>query len=750
MEPEPEITPLSIQGELERRLERLYGYIQPSAHFVNQLEQRLLSYAEGRSDRSLASRPILVLAGWLGALVVLVALGWFITLSLRTLPPHSLPSPAEWDTENVPSLLPENILPTSGLETLFPLRVAPAACGQQPHGLEDIPPEERPQAFAGGGQVGSGEFTFHLYLVCDPRFGRQGSGYEFSEVDGLGVLSLWSYNGRGSENPQALIVEYAGFEPFVEERSASGPVEENVSSFDLRGVSFPLEVFPDFSGGQLPLRFVIKTVTPEGKWAGAALTFTLQGGEEGYYPVGVKVAPLRPEELGLPPTLAQRTPSFPWKSAEQVYPQLNALHNLLERWQAPLLDSPGWLHRRTNIEEADGGDLFPGVTAYLRDEWFLLDEGRRVVAFILEERTLEGRLLQQVVAKEDEVRNFTFGMANLFTPYRLDLGDGLYRSALQTLRSGKPLQVETMTRGGKTLWVYRFEDLFPQPLEVEGEMSRGVLHLETLDAANGALLISETYAISLDGGTRLVRRESYTEVKRVEQLPAEALALFEASLSSYTPPPPRGDPPPLGFDLSQATLRLEAVAGDSFTAPTFWYGDLYAGEYLLGRVDFGLVAGGWCDRSASGLRLAFNYIALQPGGGSVAHLHWLDLRRVEQVFDPLPTLNLISPVSWSPREEQLAFWGCESETLCGLYLFDVESNQLRLLFSDTARSQPVVWNPDGTLLAFTTAQGDEEMIILRVADGQVVYQGLTGEVSSYYPWAILPSGMTGFGRCEVP
>jgi hypothetical protein len=142
-------------------------------------------------------------------------------------------------------------------------------------------------------------------------------------------------------------------------------------------------------------------------------------------------------------------------------------------------------------------------------------------------------------------------------------------------------------------------------------------------------------------------------------LPPEVLDLLGQEFRRYVPPAPD----PAGFDVSQSELTLRTIPGDSFERPTRFYGDIYAAggeaaEYLLGRVDFGAVPGGWCDRSADGDRLAFTYQVMEGNSFTSATLRWLDLRAVDQVHEVAPELILLSPAAWSPTAEQIAFSAC--------------------------------------------------------------------------------------------
>lgn len=177
-------------------------------------------------------------------------------------------------------------------------------------------------------------------------------------------------------------------------------------------------------------------------------------------------------------------------------------------------------------------------------------------------------------------------------------------------------------------------------------------------------------------------------------------------------------------------------AGD-FSGPTFWYGDLYAGGYLLGRVDFGLVPGGEpCDRSPDGALLAFTHTIndqIMPFR-QAGRLSLLDLRDAADVRYPAPEIVAIGELSWSPAAQQLAVFGCEAGAVgCGLYRFNPADGSVRQLVHHVFTAWRPIWSPDGSQIAFvTTLSGspvtDKYMVehtlyVVNFQTGEIVYQG---------------------------
>jgi hypothetical protein len=200
-----------------------------------------------------------------------------------------------------------------------------------------------------------------------------------------------------------------------------------------------------------------------------------------------------------------------------------------------------------------------------------------------------------------------------------------------------------------------------------------------------------------------------------------AVATLKPPSSTYVPPAPEGGPPPADFDPSNSPLDIRIHMGDDLNNPSFFYGDIYAMDYLLGRVDLGYSPVRWCDRSEDGSRLAFVYFT-PPETGESHKLRWFDLRDVTEVFDPLPDLEIKSGISWSPLGYQLAFFACAAEEKCGLYLLDADKNEYQLITDDVMGYHLLLWKPDGEELAFyATGTGGEKFYIVNVEHGEITF-----------------------------
>jgi hypothetical protein len=604
---------------------------------------------------------------------------------------------------------------------------------------------DAPQALIGGGKVTSDDFAFEIWLACDPSLSRANPGGDrFSEIDGLGILTIWRYDGPDMDGK---LTEFAGFEPFVQERGSNGPVSGGTANFGTTGIQFPVGVLPDFSKQDTRLRYQLKVRAPDGTLAGAALSFTLQRQVAGYRPVNIRIEALSAEELQVTGGNASVSPPFATMDPEELYPELKEVRQLLDRFSQPLRSAPGWIHTLVRREDPDGNGLYGSLTAWTNENWYQIDARGYVVAFVYTDRADDGRVLQQTIARDAETQNLTFSITGSFKPHPFDPGADLYNSLLTRLRSDQAANRTEGTRNGHPVWTFIFGDNRPEPTEVDGILTAALQKRDVIDRETGAILLSEMLRITPDGDESLVWRDTNQLIERVDAPPAEVLELLGQEAGSYTPRPPEGTPAPPGFDPSHSQLSKRTIEGDDFERPSFFYGDIYADGYLLGRVNFGSVPDGQCDRSADGSKLAFTYqTGDQEGWLTGSTLRWLDLRDVTAVHEPAPELRVINRVAWSPVGEQIAFSACQGDQeACGLYLYDLPADRVRLLTGAASTIWDVIWKPDGAQLALASAVGDTyTLFILDAANGEVVYQGVF-DLDAWRPAANAPINDWGVG-----
>ena len=595
---------------------------------------------------------------------------------------------------------------------------------------------DRPGLLIGGDTIQVGDFTLDLWLQCDSVFGASGGYLDAqSEIAGLGIYAGWTYHGTPQEGD---IHTYAGFEPYVRPYGGYGDLMDGSGDGANLGLQFPLQVIPAWTQiDELPLRFNYLLQPPDGEALGGVLSFTLKREPQGFQPVEIAVAPWQGDIALLRERQASGISPVPTKDPAELYPIWKEAVDLLNGWQASLLSGPGWIHLVDRRFDSGGGNqLFGGRTEILSEEWYQRDEQGFVATRAHLDRGTDGTILQQSYTQDGRTVNLTFGIDEPADPaFQLDLASGYSQALLSALRSGSQIvRSETVFEGRKAI-VYTWTQDPASPLKMEaGRLVAASARREILDLESGRPLVSELYETTSAGEERMVWKIVHETAERVQTLPQEVQDLLSREFEGYIPPEPEGTPAPAGFDVSQSDLTLRTIPGDSFERPTRFYGDIYAasgeaGEYLLGRVDFGAVPGGWCDRSADGARLAFTYQVMEGNSFTSATLRWLDLRAVDQVHEVAPELILLSPAAWSPTGGQIAFSACTDfqdgrKQDCGIYLYDLPSNQTRLLTQAGSTLWQLLWKPDGSQLAFvSTADENHEYFVLDVPSGDIRAQG---------------------------
>lgn len=417
---------------------------------------------------------------------------------------------------------------------------------------------------------------------------------------------------------------------------------------------------------------------------------------------------------------------------------LAEMQGLVAKRRAALLNGPGWIYSQFHSTTSThcGGVILPNGVFFPCEidehDWYELNDRGEVVTVITRQYDPSANLFQESVTRGGVSRNFTFGSeitVPLTSTYDTDWG--FVESAAAALARGGSLSQEDRFQmaatGQRSL------------LLVEGDTLREAV----FDPLTGGLLSLSTWIKDADGFTQTDSVEILEE-GRVDKPPADALALLDQPLTPYHPLPPRGDPLPAGFDLTYSTLSLQTIFGDSFNNPTSFYSDISAdGKYLVGRVDFGAVPAGYCQRSPDGLKLAFNRITLSDQGAPTqAQLRWLDLTSPADVHSGPPDLILASPPGWDASSARLAFIACDAALSCGLYTYDTRSEAVQRL-ADGGNAVPPAWSPDGTQIAYQT--GPDE------APQTVVVDAASGVVIASPAWQpVFVDTPSGPSQCEQP
>ncbi len=132
-------------------------------------------------------------------------------------------------------------------------------------------------------------------------------------------------------------------------------------------------------------------------------------------------------------------------------------------------------------------------------------------------------------------------------------------------------------------------------------------------------------------------------------------------------------------------------------------------------------AGSW---SPDGRRLAF--ITFAKGDN---YLSFVDVESRAIEHRKVPGLESINNVAWSPDGKTIALSG-QTTGVSDLFLYNIETNEVRRLTSDKYADLQPAWSPDGKTIAFVTDRGagtvveqllftDQRLATIDVATGQI-------------------------------
>ncbi len=589
---------------------------------------------------------------------------------------------------------------------------------------------ETTQGFVGGGAVQTGDFTFNIWLACDPQFQRELSQStnlsQISDIDGLGIFTAWEYDQNAPEMAGSYI-EYAGFEPFVKESGEGSPISGGHASATLTGFIPAYGILPDFSQQDTPLRYVQYVELPDGTREGAALTFTLQREPEGYRPIDIQVSLLTQAEIDATKNLSPNDLPFPTFNVVAVMTPMQPIISLMTQWQDTLLETPGWVYQQQFVEDPDGNNMLGGLTNYTQEYWAYINQDGLVDKYITIETAPDGRIIQESAYANGVIQNYTTATDYPYQPHQFDVVRDHINSYLSVTRSGQDLQPQRTSWQGHAAWMLETGSNFDPPITMGNKLAKAILNREYIDAESGQPLGYESILITLEGEETLQQRNYQKIYQPVDTPPENALVLLSRQIGTYQPAPPYGEPAPLNFDPAGQPLYLHSQPGDQMDMPTFWYGDLSAGGYYLGRVDFGQIpGGGWPACTVQGDKLAFLYQIYHSDTDVDSRLRWFNLRDVEQVFAPQPDQQVNSNPAWSPDGNTLAFFACEPDQQdCGLYLLDTTTNTTRLLSTAGHSMWPLLWKPDNRQIAFVDTQTTTHtLFVLDVARGTILEKSL--------------------------
>jgi anti-sigma factor RsiW len=686
-------------------------------------------------------------------LVILLVVGALLTS--KALPAQQpLPRPLV-STRTVAPELPSTPIPTQKADP-GSVRLAEATCARA-EPLPDLPELERSsgKALAGSGLVQSGDFKIGLWLACDPSFAPLVNDLEKdSELAGLGIYYTWIYSGP---EQKGTTVFYAGFEPSFKQIGSSGPsLRSTTTLMGSRGFAFPSEYAPDWSQERVTLRFIVKIQPPDGHLQGADLRFDLVGSAQGVTVQNLMVAALPLEALSNVGAGIAQKPAYVIRQPETLDPLLSEMDALIQKWSQEMKKGPGWVHLLTKNETASPGTMPDGSPAPVwtqSDAWYLLDENYHQINAINRILDPSGNAIQAVVLRNGFWDNLTYNSHDPDDPTKIFTWDsGIVKQfSAGVKKGGKLAKSLSQTPEGQHKLIFQLIDL---------EINQTVV----FDAQTGQQLewtIERlTAGTPANGSYKIAQRLTNLLQERVSAPPDAILALLGQAAKPFQPAASQGTgtPAPAGYNPARGMLSMKMVMGDDLNAPTFWYGDLSADGYWLGRVNFGATPGGWCDRSPDGSKITFSFDVQNSETALTSTLRWLDLQDVTRVYDPIPQFHLVSPITWGPDNRRVAFSGGTNDQDRALFVYDIQSQELHPV--GKASLGPLLWSPDGQWLAQLeeNGSGSSELAVYRVADGTEIYRGPwdrnVWQPSAGAPiltWGVqMPRNTAGFERCVNP
>lgn len=427
---------------------------------------------------------------------------------------------------------------------------------------------------------------------------------------------------------------------------------------------------------------------------------------------------------------------------------------LVTQWRDSLLaEGAGWILIHSTKDYGEEEIVLPNgarLSGIIQEaQWFRIDENGLVVESIFVQRNRQGKDTQVVIFQNGVIHNLTFGDEDPKDPYPISLDNELLASAQKSTP-----EIQDTQWGNQTALLL----IFPE------KSSSGTVTSEDryiVDPQTGQILYFERIIDPESSYAQVIEQINYSLIERADSPTLEILAYLDQEPQGYQPLPPQGVLAPAGFDPSQSKLSMVTVVGDNPQRPSQFFGDIYADEYLIGRVDFGAIPGGWCDRSPDGRRIAFTYATEQENNSYHQVLHWYSLTD-RQAFDPLPTLELNSNVTWAPDSIHLAFSAAPDGNYehLTLYVYNTNTGELNRLAPEAAGPWHPHWSPDGNYVISVVPSLENDNIAtlyaVDVRSGEIYYQGpfdlnswQAAPDSPTHAWGIvIPNGLNGFERCE--
>lgn len=182
---------------------------------------------------------------------------------------------------------------------------------------------------------------------------------------------------------------------------------------------------------------------------------------------------------------------------------------------------------------------------------------------------------------------------------------------------------------------------------------------------------------------------------------APELKDLRAGLQTWTSPyrtnAVLGVAPPANYEFATSHLYFTSVPAGWMQSADGPRLEVFAGQYDLGKLPLGGSSILSCQRSANGVKIAYNSPARDQYGNTALFL--ADLSALPAGRAVLTNGITAGGYAFSPDSTRLAFFGCDKTSgFCGVFVLDVASGKLTELLP-LVYADYISWSPDGRSLA---------------------------------------------------
>ena len=202
----------------------------------------------------------------------------------------------------------------------------------------------------------------------------------------------------------------------------------------------------------------------------------------------------------------------------------------LDRWMGETLSSSGWLHvvtfhdrEKDQSSSLSSGQIIP--EDYIKDTWYFLNEEGLVSEMVTFMTDLEGNIIQESTFSKGIWRNLTIGENWPGDPYEIRLDFGFSKDIARASKTSVFIDHYTSELDGVPVDVYTIEDIFDEPVHMEGFDKAIVSGSRTVyfDSSSGALLKAERTLTAENGTIYNVETAKFVTVEQVDAPPDDIL-----------------------------------------------------------------------------------------------------------------------------------------------------------------------------------------------------------------------------------